>query len=233
MDRDWFDDLKAVRDVEAPAELKHLLLVLHTYVRQDSCWPSMGTIARCLGISVSAARRRVDAAEEAGWLSVVGRFDDGRQTSNRYVIKYERMYGEGEGSVDARGGWRGREGEGGVDARGEGGVDATPVTVQKEQPHHQQQGDGGGAGGKELEAWAEEKAKKPSWLPTTLPWIQAHTWLELARECPNLTAEQFQEAMKETRVKTQARQIANPAGFLIARLRSEARRMAAPGTLFV
>lgn len=92
MEHDWFDDLKAIRDCQADADIKHLLLVLQTYVRQDSCWPSIATIAKCLGVSERQAQYRMTKAKESGWIVVKAQFKDGRQTSNRIYLNYSMAY---------------------------------------------------------------------------------------------------------------------------------------------
>lgn len=94
MEHDWFDDLKAIRDCEADADTKHLLLVLHTFVRQDSCWPSVATIAKCLGVSERQAQYRLAKAKEAAWIKATPQFKNGVQTSNRITLNYAKAYGQ-------------------------------------------------------------------------------------------------------------------------------------------
>lgn len=90
--RDWFDDLRAVRDFPADPEIKHVLLVMMTFIRQDSCWPSIQTISGCLGLSLDATRARLRRAHEAGFLSRDARFVQGKQTTNRYTIDFGTIY---------------------------------------------------------------------------------------------------------------------------------------------
>lgn len=90
--RDWFDDLRAVRDCVATPEVKHLLLVLVTYVRQDACWPSVGTLARGMGVDARTVQRRMAAAVAAGFVRRDSRFTISGQTSNRLTIDFAKVY---------------------------------------------------------------------------------------------------------------------------------------------
>lgn len=51
------------------------------------CWPGMNGLARRLEVHRATLRRAMTELEEAGWLTIVERFDeDGGQRSNLYVI---------------------------------------------------------------------------------------------------------------------------------------------------
>jgi hypothetical protein len=69
----------------------------------------------------------------------------------------------------------------------------------------------------ELISWAAVQSKRPDWLPESKPWIDADTWLSLAAQCPTLTAEQFTKIVQSAR-RSRAT-LANPAGFIIAKIR--------------
>ena len=69
----------------------------------------------------------------------------------------------------------------------------------------------------ELISWAAAQSKRPDWLPESKPWIDADTWLSLAGECPTLTAEQFTKIVQSARRSRGT--LANPAGFIIAKIR--------------
>ena len=69
----------------------------------------------------------------------------------------------------------------------------------------------------ELMAWANMQSKRPDWLHESKPWIDADTWLELARDVPNMTADQFNKIVGNARRGRNT--LANPAGFIIAKIR--------------
>lgn len=93
-ERDFFTDLRAIRDCTAPCETKHLLLVLMTFCRQDQCWPSVETIAGCLGLGIRATQIRIQEAIQLGWLKVEMR---GRSV-NRYTLNVDKAVAEQAGS---------------------------------------------------------------------------------------------------------------------------------------
>ena len=70
----------------------------------------------------------------------------------------------------------------------------------------------------QLRAWAEGQAKKPDWLPDGKPWIAAGVWLATAQACPTVTREQFDDIIREA--KASRNTLANPAGFVLARLKA-------------
>lgn len=69
----------------------------------------------------------------------------------------------------------------------------------------------------EMVSWAAAQSKRPDWLPETKPWIDADTWLALARQCPTLTADAFQKIIQSARRSRNT--LDNPAGFIIAKIR--------------
>lgn len=89
--RDWFTDLRAIRDCSATPETKHLLLVLYTFCRQDSCWPSQETLSAALGVKVRSVQLRLADAKEAGWVRVEQRWAPNGQTSNRYILNVDPL----------------------------------------------------------------------------------------------------------------------------------------------
>ena len=72
------------------------------YADQDGmCFPSMSTLAADLGCSRETVKRSVRELERCGVLSREQRFEDGRQTSNVYLVK--RFSGQVGGSDLTRG----------------------------------------------------------------------------------------------------------------------------------
>ena len=72
-----------------------------------------------------------------------------------------------------------------------------------------------------LREWAADKAKRPEWLPQGKGWIRAGVWLATAQACPTVTREQFEEIIREAKASRDT--LANPAGFVLARLKALAK----------
>ena len=68
-----------------------------------------------------------------------------------------------------------------------------------------------------LRQWAAERARRPEWLPQGKGWIRAGVWLATAQACPTVTREQFDDIIREA--KASRTTLANPAGFVLAKLR--------------
>ncbi len=132
--RSWFDDFHAVRDLPIDSQpVKHLLLVLMTFVRQDSCFPSMATITACLGVSkVETTREWIRTAVGMKLLRVETRTrDNGTQASNRYIIDFDEIYRLNQGfTTPPCGGGVPPRAAGGGPSRAEGGLELSSRTVQ-------------------------------------------------------------------------------------------------------
>jgi DNA-binding transcriptional MocR family regulator len=67
---------------------RETLLVMATYVnRRGECFPSIRTLAAALGLTYDGMRRRIRSMTRMGLIRTIARRgDNGRQTSNGYVI---------------------------------------------------------------------------------------------------------------------------------------------------
>lgn len=85
--------------------------------------------------------------------------------------------------------------------------------------HRDKTGTGTGAAAADdgLRQWAAERARRPEWLPQGKGWIRAGVWLAAAQACPAITREQFDDIIREA--KASRATLANPAGFVLSRLR--------------
>lgn len=79
-----------------------LMIALGTYADQRGyCWPSVTTLAESIGVGVRYVRRRLKHLEELGHIQRISRYDDqGRQTSNGYLVKI--VSGSSESSVETK-----------------------------------------------------------------------------------------------------------------------------------
>jgi len=230
--RDWFDDLKAVRGVVADSDTKHLLLVLFTYVRQDSCWPSVETLAEGLGLGVRATQARISQAVQAGWIRIEKRMGDGgRQTTNRYIIDLDRVHSnQAKAEQPADSGVRSTtphpllrgaaDDTGRVQSTTPPGVQPTaPLLTTSSNNQHQQHAVVAGSSGqaKNIEAKVAYLTARPEWLPSSKNWIakaQAH---EIAL-LDGLTQDDIDTAFRE--VRRAAPELRNPAGLAIAKIQA-------------
>ncbi|MCL2532104.1 MAG: helix-turn-helix domain-containing protein [Oscillospiraceae bacterium] len=67
---------------------KLVYVYLHDRQKDGVAWPGLNTIARDLSLSRSTVKRAITDLEQFGYLrkEACFRADDGKQTSNRYVI---------------------------------------------------------------------------------------------------------------------------------------------------
>lgn len=107
-------------------------------------------------------------------------------------------------------------------------TEPTPTCAGEErrgEEHHQEQQAaksaachaGAAAADAGLRQWAAERARRPEWLPQGKGWIRAGVWLKTAQDCPTVTREQFDDIIREA--KASRTTLANPAGFVLAKLR--------------
>ena len=97
--------------------------------REGHCFPNLTTIAKNACCSRRTAQRSLKHLENAGWISVLETFRDGRQTSNTYHLNLEKLGGV---TVAPRGCQS--DTGGGVRVTPSRGCQSdTPVTVKKEQ----------------------------------------------------------------------------------------------------
>jgi GntR family transcriptional regulator len=106
------------------------------------CWPSIGTVARELGVHSSTVKRAIRRFERFGYLERLNRYVDNRQTSNVYRFKLPDYTELPEGNPYAAepirdiaqvpgGGVHGSRGEGGTGAPPRGGTRAPQKTFNE------------------------------------------------------------------------------------------------------
>lgn len=103
---------------------------------------------------------------------------------------------------------------------------------REEKKHHQTDETAADADGKQISstsraqilAWAAQQAKRPEWLPEGKGWIDQASWAKLAECSPDITQADFDRVMRQARAS--ARQLKNPAGYVLKKL-AEAQRIGA------
>ena len=87
-----FQAMAAVVPLRLPTNEKFVLLMLANYADQDGkCWPSIGRLASDTGLCESSVRNAIKTLRDySGFIAVQRRVDeDGRQTSNNYLLDIE------------------------------------------------------------------------------------------------------------------------------------------------
>lgn len=151
------------RDGTIDTSTKALLLVLSSFAGADqSCWPTNKTLSAATGLHEATVRRLLRAAESRGLITTTERTDaNGAMLANKYRLNFGK-WGGIENDSEAR---TKHQGEGRVDARGEGaptlGGGAHPRAPNKTiQQDHQEQ---------DLFGAVERKEKKPKFVRDNPP----------------------------------------------------------------
>lgn len=75
-----------IKNYTIPAYARFLLILLFTFKgKNTNCWPSIGTLSKCLGLNKDTTRKYLKVLEKEGYLKIESR---GIGRSNRYTPSY-------------------------------------------------------------------------------------------------------------------------------------------------
>lgn len=91
MSREYFERMRAVRDVDCEQGVAYLLLVLFTFASdKDQAWPSIKRLAACMKVSEETVKLRIRAAKALGFISASARTrENGSSASNVYTLNID------------------------------------------------------------------------------------------------------------------------------------------------